>query len=257
MRLSTSRIIRLALPILLILLLTGCGKKGPVQSLSAVPPEAPRNLQIQQQGTSFLLSWQAPTINQDGSPADDLGGFQVFRIDYPADDGCPTCRDPQQLVANISLKNPSAVQQVKQRFYWRDQQLAIDNGYAYHVVAVTTGGRAGAAAAAHQVCLVPPAAPEQLQAAVEPGHVVLTWQATGSLPSGAKQTGYNLYRRPADGSAPLVPVNAKPLKETSLTDRSLEASRAYTYQVSSLVRIDNQRVESPLSDAVQVTASAE
>lgn len=258
MRLLTLHTIGYALlTLLLLLLLTACGTKGPVQSLYAEPPEAPRNLQIQQQGTSFLLSWQIPTQNQDGSPAEDIGGFQIYRADYTAEDGCPTCREPQQRVANINLKNPAAVQQVKRRFYWRDRQLVVGSGYAYRVVPLTTGGRTGAAALSHQVCLPPPATPAQLHAAAEPGQVVLTWQAAERLPDGAKQVGYNLYRRPLDGSASLVPVNAEPLKESSLTDRALEAGRPYVYRVSTLVRIDKLLVESPLSEPVQVTMTAE
>jgi len=255
MRLLTLRTTGYAL--LLLLLLTGCGTKGPVQSLYAVPPEAPRNLQIHQQGTSFLLSWQAPAQNQDGSPAEDLGGFQIYRADYAAEDGCPTCREPQQLVANINLKNPAAVQQVKRRFYWHDRQLAVGSGYAYRVVPLTIGGRTGAAALSHQVCLTPPATPEQLQAVAQSGQVVLTWQAAERLPAEAKQVGYNLYRRPLDGSVSLVPVNPEPLKESSLTDRSLEPGRSYVYRVSTLVRIDEHLVESPLSDAIQITAATQ
>ncbi len=258
MRLLPSHAIEYALlTLLLLLLLTGCGTKGPVQSLYAEPPDAPRNLQIQQQGTSFLLSWQIPTQNQDGSPAGDIGGFQIYRADYTPEDGCPTCREPQQRVANINLKNPATVQQIKRRFYWRDRQLAVGSGYAYRVVPLTTGGRPGAAALSHQVCLFPPAAPSQLRATAQPGQVVLTWQAAERLPDGAKQVGYNLYRRALDESASLVPVNAEPLRESSLTDRALEAGRPYVYRVSTLVRIDNQLVESPLSETVQVTMTAE
>ncbi len=258
MSVFTPRAVSLAMTALLLLLvLAGCGKKGPVQPLYAVPPEAPRNLQVHQQGDSFLLSWQAPARNQDGTPAEDLGSFQIFRSSFDASDGCPTCREPQELVANVALGNPEAVQQVKHRFFWRDRQLAIGSGYAYRVVALTHGKRTGEAALVHQVCQAPPPAPLQLQADLQQNVIVLSWQPTAALPEGSKPAGYNLYRRLTDGPAPLVPVNAKPLKKATLADRSLEPGRRYEYRVSALARIEKALLESPLSEAIQVTLPAD
>ncbi len=43
---------------------------------------------------------------------------------YDAAEGCPTCRDPEQLVATIELRRPEPAVRVGKRLYWRDAGVA-------------------------------------------------------------------------------------------------------------------------------------
>jgi predicted small lipoprotein YifL len=251
--LRASRLAPLALVFLLTL--TACGKKGPVQPLLGSLPDAPQRLRVQQQGESFLISWNLPANNQDGTDVEDIGGFRIYRNEYAVEGGCPTCRDPKQLVAKIDLKFPVA-QQIKRRLFWRDLHVAEGSGYRYRIVPVTVGGRKGKAATTHQDWMTPPRPPEQFQAHIDKGQVRLNWQPPAQLPERAVLVGYNLYRRPIDRPFSVVPVNPKPLKTEELIDRSLEKGRTYEYQVSSLVLTDKTLLESAPTDIVQVTLPA-
>jgi predicted small lipoprotein YifL len=246
-----SRLALLAIPILLVL--SACGTKGPVRPLEESLPAAPRNLRIHQQGESFLVSWDAPVKNQDGTSAGDVDGFLIYRGEFPAEAGCPTCREPTDLVAKIKRINPVAASQVRHRFYWRDLNLSAGNGYRYRIVAVTSGGHPGQAALASQILLTPPAPPGQVQVIYAEGQVVLSWTPPARLPERAKLVGYNLYRRSVDRPLSVVPVNDRPLKEPQLRDQSLEPGRSFEYRISTLVTIDGNLLESPLSEAIPVT----
>ena len=45
--------------------------------------------------------------------------------------GCPTCRDPQNEVAELDLKYPAPAQRIGNWLYWRDLDVRIDSGYRY------------------------------------------------------------------------------------------------------------------------------
>ncbi len=253
MKIFALRASRLApLAFILLMTMTACGKKGPVQPLLGSLPAAPQKLLIHQQGESFLISWNMPANNQDGSDAEDIGGFRIYRSEYAVTEGCPTCREPKQLVAKIDLKYPVA-QQVKQRFYWRDLQVTEGSGYRYRIVSATVGGQEGTASMAHRDWMAPPQPPEQFQVHAGKGQALLNWLPPAQLPDKAVLVGYNLYRRPIDRQFSIVPLNSKPLKTPKVTDRSLEKGRPYEYQVSTLVLVDKALLESAPTDVVQVT----
>lgn len=247
---------RLTLLALLFLTLTGlaaCGKKGPVLPRLASLPAAPTELLIAQQGDDFLLSWTIPARNQDGAPADDLVGFHVYRLTFDAAEGCPTCRDPEELVAAIDLRHLHEAVRLGKRLFWRDLAPAPGTGQAYLVVPVTIGGHEGSGIGAHRIWQQPPPAPTALQAATGERQVRLSWAPPPALPEGQLLLGYNLYRREATGSYAPVALNAEPLREPRLTDFAGEAGRSAAYRVTTLVRRGEQLIESAPSDEVLAT----
>ena len=240
----TSRIVTLVLLLLTVAGLAACGRKGPVRPRLPSLPAAPTDARIAQQGDDFVISWTLPERNQDGAPAEDLRGFHIYRMVYTAADGCPTCRDPEELVATIELRRPEPAVRLGKRLYWREAAVAPGTGHAYLVVPVTVGGHEGAGAGLHRAWQVPPPAPAALQA--EPGdrQVRLSWTAPATLPEGQLLLGYNLYRRPATGAFPPVPLNGEPLREPHLTDLVGEAGKEAVYRVTTLVRSGDQLLES-------------
>lgn len=249
----TSGAPRLALlALVLLLLLTACGRKGSVRPLLTALPAAPQQLRIHQQGESFLVSWHLPANNQDGTDAEDIGGFRIYRSEYAMPEGCPTCREPQDLVAKIDLRYPTA-QLIRERFYWRDLEISEGSGYRYRVVPVTVGGQQGEAAMAHRDRRSPPDPPRLFRVRVEGELALLSWAAPDPLPDEAVLVGYNLYRRSDESQFPVVPLNARPLKVSELTDRSLQRGRSYAYQVSTLVLVDTTLLESTPTEPEQIT----
>jgi predicted small lipoprotein YifL len=243
----------IVISILLISILAACGKKGPVRPELAALPVAPTQLQIAQQGEDFLVSWTIPARNEDGNPAEDLLGFHVYRLIYNAAEGCPTCRDPEELVAAIALAHPEPAVRLGKRVYWRDEAVTPGTGHAYLVVPVTVGGHEGSGAGSYRAWLRPPPAPATLQAEAGDQQVRLTWTPPPALPDGQLLLGYNLYRRPAAGAFPPVALNAEPLREPLLTDLVGEAGREAVYRVTTLVRSGELLVESVPSPEVTVT----
>jgi predicted small lipoprotein YifL len=256
LRFSTSHVTRYALcitiSITLLLMLTACGKKGPVRPKLDTLPEAPREVTLRQQGNLFILGWKISSKNQDGSKVEDLIGFRIRRLTYDAAEGCPTCRDPQEEVAELELQYPAPGQRIGSWFYWRDLDIRIDSGYRYAIVPLTIGNQEGPSATIHLAAQQAPPSPTALQVEAGSEQVSVQWTAP-ALSAEMKLIGYNLYRRQAKRPFPIVPVNVEPLQETNLLDRGLDNGRAYEYRVSALVQIGDQLLESMASPGALIT----
>jgi predicted small lipoprotein YifL len=252
---SALRASRLALPIIIsltLLIIAGCGKKGPVRPKLTTLPEAPGQVTLIQQGKLFVLAWTIPEKHADGTKVEDLTGFRIKRLTYDAAQGCPTCRDPQTEVAEIELRYPEPAQRIGKRIYWRDLDIRPGTGYRYAIVPLTIGGHETPAATVHLTAVLPPPAPTNLRAEAGDARVSLQWQAP-ELPEGMELVGYNLYRRYARRAFPIVPVNKEPLAKTQLLDRGLDNGKAYEYRVNAVVRDGEQVLESMASPDVLIT----
>lgn len=234
-------------------LLGACGRKGPLKPASTSLPTAPADLQLAQKGEDFLLSWALPEKNQDGSPADDLFAFRVYRLVFDAAQGCPSCQDPDEVVAEILLRRPEPAVRLGKRLYWRDQLVAPGTGHAYLVVPVTIGGYEGGAAGIHRVRVVAPAAPGSPLAAAADGAIRLDWTPPGELPAGARLLGYNIYRRAPETPYTPVPLNRQPLAEPYLVDRVGEGGGVALYRVTAVAENGGLIVESAPSAEVGIT----
>lgn len=250
--LRTSRLALLGMIGLALLLINGCGKKGPVRPKLSTLPEPPGQISLQQQGNLFILGWTIPEKNEDGSRVEDLTGFRIRRLTYDAAAGCPTCRDPQTEVAEIELSYPDPAQRIGKRLYWRDVDIRPGTGYRYAIVPLTIGNHETPAAMIHLAAVQPPPAPTNLRAEAGDASVSLEWQAP-DLQEEMELVGYNLYRRYAKRAFPIIPVNQDPLQETQLFDRGLDNGSAYEYRVSALVRVKELLLESMATPGVLIT----
>lgn len=250
--LRASRLTLLMIISLTLVMMTGCGKKGPVRPKLDTVPEPPQEATVQQQGMLFVLGWTIPEKHQDGTKVEDLTGFRIKRLTYDAAQGCPTCRDPQTEVAEIELKYPEPAQRIGKRLYWRDLDIRTGTGYRYAIVPLTIGGHEAPATMVHLVAVQPPPGPTNLRAEAGDARVSLQWDAP-ELPDDMELIGYNLYRRHAKRAFPIIPVNKEPLQETQLLDRGLDNDKAYEYRVSALVKTGEQVIESMASPGALVT----
>ncbi len=235
------------LTVIVAVVLAGCGTVGPVKPLKKALPKAVDNLALRQLGTAMVLSWEAPTENQDESPATDLAGFAIYRASYDAANGCPQCREPKKLLRKIDLAWYRSSHPDSKRVYLWDEDIDRVSGYRYKVVPYNSGGEYGAAATVYRCSYPLPPPPRQVVASALDRQVRLRWQAA------AQVFGYNVYRCGADGTFTPWPLNHRVLHQLGFDDFQVENGHSYTYAVRSVVNQAGVRVESALSTAITAT----
>src|SRR5207249_959210 len=72
------------LPVFLILLLTGCGKKGPPLPPLIRLPAAPAEFAVHRRGSTVAIQFAVPSANTDGSTPADLAHVDVYALTGPS-----------------------------------------------------------------------------------------------------------------------------------------------------------------------------
>ena len=249
--------LRTLLPLLLLLLLLpGCARKGPVRPLLKPLPAAPKNFTIAQKGNHFLLGWGIPQENQNGAPLTDLQGFRVYRLRFEPARDCPECREATELWRQVDLDYLQGARRLGERLYLRDGDLEAGSGYRYRVVPFTRSGFEGSPATAQRIFTAPPPTPTDLSATPLDHLVRLRWAPVEEKRSGVKFLGYNLYRSPAKEAFPPSPVNLQVLREPHFEDFGVENGQTYRYAVRTVVSSGGLTMESSLSNEVRTTPNA-
>jgi len=238
-----------------LVLVTGCGIKGPLKQKGTAQPVAPAALNLAQQGEDLVLSWKIPTGNQDGTPLTDLTGFDIYRLAYTPADYCEECSDPATPLVHINLAYPLPATQQGDRLIWRDDRVAPGIGYRYRVVPVTSAGQTGAPGSSRRVVLPPPPAPTQFQVAPLDRGARLTWLLPATLPEGMELIGVQIYR--ALGDEVLRPVGGDAQNTDHYDDFGLLNNQSYRYGLRSVARIGELTLESVLTELVTVAPDAE
>lgn len=241
---------------LLLLTLSGCGKKGPVQPLVPKLPKAPGAFAARQMGQRALLSWTLPTQNQDGSAMTNLQGFRIFKMRYELSNECAECRDTSLLLKTIDLDFLKEARREGNRLFYWDDQLEVGFGYRYRVVGFNSENRDGESSRVVLPFVVPPPAPAALEAQSHDRMVRLSWRPSPDTRPEAVPLGYNIYRHPVGAALIPQPVNPKPLTEPTYDDFEVVNDRACAYVVTAVARIGDTQVESALSSRVEVTPKA-
>ncbi len=236
------------------LLLCGCGKKGPVMPLEAKLPTAPAQVSLSQRGSSLLLAWNIPTLNQDGSELNNLKRFDIYRIDYVPETGCPECRNPQYLLHQVDVGFYQSKERGSNRIYMWDHFVEPGVGYRYRIVPVTAREQAGADTTIHRPCFSAPPIPTALSARASDRQVVLNWDA----PSVEDERqgvllGYNIYRSKQGEYFGTRPLNREPVRSTTYEDQDLSNNITYRYTVRSVIKEGGFILESDALPAVEIT----
>lgn len=246
----------LSIVLLFVLLVAGCGKKGPVRPLIEKMPQSVTAAELTQRGNGFLLSWKMPTENQDGSRLDDLDVVEIRRLFVAPVDFCSECPAPWPLIARISPQLPAPARRIKQSYLFIDQGAEVGQVAHYRLTAFDREGRASAPLERYQAWRKPEAAPEVMKTRVGDRTVSLQWRAS-PVPEGAKLLGYQLYRREAGSEYSLLPMTIRPLEKTEFSDFGLVNGKAYDYRVTRLIEVDGQLYESLPSADIRVIPTAE
>ncbi len=236
--------IRYLLPTCLtLLLLAGCGNKGPIRPFQQKLPGAVKSAKLLQRGVGFQLQWKLPQRNQDGSALSDLDSVNVERLFSTESEFCAECRDPWPLIARVHPDLPAPAQSVGALFLLSDSGAILGQTARYRLQARNRLGDLGQSLILKQDFRQPVAAPTGLSITAYDRSIVLHWQPT-AIPAGAGLVGYQIYRREGDKPFRPLALNLRPIEKVEFSDYGLQNSRTYYYRVRSLFNFAGQMLES-------------
>lgn len=174
--------------LLLLVPLSGCGKKGPPVPLEVREPARVGDLTLIARDGRLFLQWSIPTANTDGTRLEDLVGFRVFRQERPDSQAtCLSCPDSFEAVAEIDVDFPRGAQVEGGRVLWEDRRLRPDHEYVYYVVAYNSEKVPSAPSkAVRKLWGVPPEAPRDLQIEPLDRALRLKWRFSGERLDGER-----------------------------------------------------------------------
>ena len=241
----TTRVIILLSAILL--LATGCGRKGPPVPWETVVPKRIVDLEVMPQEERLLLEWTSPKENTDKSPLTDLAKFQILRSEGILIAGeCRGCGEKIKVIHEMKLDGKEEIGGKKMSIFFEDHEAR--RVYVYQVVSINRRGHPSSPSNPVWVYWdYPPQSPRMVRGERGDKKVDLYWEPV----EGA--TGYNIYRRAEEEEFPLRALNREPLTVTQYTDLSVENEKRYIYSVRAVRRVVKTDVEGKGSLGVPVT----
>jgi predicted small lipoprotein YifL len=238
---------------LVMVLLAGCGRKGPLVAPDASIPAPVDSLRVTQKENRFFLSWAPPALDIAGKPLRDLAGFRLLRREVlPPSQDCEECADAYRIVRNVDLEYLKDTRRFDNLFVLADSGLDAGKTYQYRVTAFRKDGTESARSNPARRTLLPAPGAPQLAVRSTPTGILLQWEPpTGT----AAPAGYNLYRRKSGDIASLVLLNSAPVRETQFEDRGAERGVSYVYGVRGVVTAGDEQLEGALSNEVETTRS--
>lgn len=240
-----------------LLIMPGCGKRGPLIYPDMLIPAAPTGVTARQSGRVVKLSFVVNRKDRAGRDLKEpgvLGGVDVFRRASSAgrEPVCKACLDGFVLLKKLYLES-SPLERDVQRFggtmLLLDGDVRTGGEYSYMVRPFTKDSVDGQPSTPVKATVVEPLPPPALT--VEPDPVEIRLHFDGSYSGRGTLVGYNIYRTVKDGVLPYAPFNREPVVGNSFADIGLDRSLSYVYAVRAVVRTpDGQVVESELSNEV-------
>ena len=188
-------------------------------ALAPIPiPPAPQNLSSEVTQDSIRIRWDPPAANMDGSTPPRFVGYNVYKTE-----------DPAHFPADPINREPVAAAEIT------DPEFQFDSTYYYEVS--TVGSIKGPNAesppsAALRVTprdTFPPGAPQNLNAVVDGGVVILLWGPA----AGNDVAGYRVYRR-EPGAAEAALLQPALITTLSYRDPAVLSGRSYVYRVTAV-----------------------
>jgi predicted small lipoprotein YifL len=119
-----------ALTSMLVLLFSGCGKKGELRAPELATPRVIENLTATSVPNGVALTWRRPTEYVDGSALKDLTGFVIFRKDISPT--CVDCPAPYRPLTTVDVEDREKFVQQKQ-YRYVDEEVQAKMTYRYRV----------------------------------------------------------------------------------------------------------------------------
>lgn len=228
---------RCLLIVVVLLFLSGCGKKGPLLYPDMLVPAAVTALTVTQSGENVKISFGMPDKDLAGRTLRDLAGAAVYKraessLEQP---DCPACTGDFRLFRKIYLDLPDTAQLHGNKVVFLDGETSLDAAYSYYVVPFLRDNTMGASSAPVRVRMTQPPPSPILRVLPAPTEIRLEFAAPA--PREGKLVGYNVYRRLKDKPMSYLPLNKEPLADTVYVDSGLERRVTYLYAVRTVVRM--------------------
>jgi hypothetical protein len=258
------------LPFFLILLIVGCGKKGPPLPPLVRLPASPGDFTAERRGSTVVMNFVVPTANADGSTPADLSRVEIYAltgapavspddilkrgirvgrvvVNPPPDPDAPEGEPPPAASAPRSGVDQGSAARVHETFT-PDPSLDSSEVRSYVAVGFNKRGRRGATTRPMAVPLG--AAPEA------PDRPEVTWSETGitvTWPELSSDTDAPLaYRVYTPGEAG-TRLTDPPLSEATFEDHRIEWGAERCYVVRSVETVEGLFLESEASPPTCVT----
>jgi len=246
---SKAKIIPLSLilPMILMLLAGGCGKKAPPVPWETIVPKRIVDLQASPREDHLLLEWTSPKENTDKSPLIDLVKFQILRSEgVLIGDECKGCGEKKKIIYEMRLDGKEEMRGKKMSVLLEDHEAR--RVYVYEIVSINRRGHPGAPSNPVWVYWDhPPSSPRMVRGERGDKRVDLYWERVEDA------TGYNVYRRMEEEVFPVRPLNREPLAVTQYTDLNVENEKQYIYSVRAVRRVVKTDVEGKGSPGAPMT----
>lgn len=221
--------------LLLITLVTGCGKKMPLVPPQKLVPVSINDLQYSLDENGVTLKWSYPVKMENGDPLQAVASFEVYRAAIQEKDFCREC--PVQYEEPIEIDGGQLPKPGETRTaLYTDGHL--QSGYRYHYKVRSRAGwwyPSGDSNIISFVWQVPPQVPRNLQLESGDKTITLRWDPvktnTAGNPLGQPPV-YQVYRK--GNGADFVAVG-EPLQEREFVDDGVLNKRLYSYRVRALV----------------------
>ena len=261
---------RSLLPLLVsgLIVMGGCGKKGPIEPPLARAPQAVEKLDLIQRGSSLLLTWTNPSAYLDGNPLGELPEVEIWMIkEGRAAGSAPKAWTAEEFESKAQLLTRITADQFasfRQPGATTDAELSYAHALAgddigqkvltFSVRVRDMKKRVSAfAVPASLEALSPLSPPRKVRAVVHEDHIQVTWESPEQAQKEAtppRTAGYNVYR--SDDGNPASRLNAAPLKKAEFPDKDFAFGRTYRYSVRTVLESVHP-VESDDSETAEVT----
>ena len=244
---------RIVLYFSLTMLVTACGKKGPLIFPEMLMPAAPQNVSLQQVGNSMKLSFTPPSKDLAGRTLTGVSGITIVRRDEPVGQplGCSACTTDFAPFRKLNLDLlPPDTRRYGSLLVLLDGDVQPGRAYSYLLSAVTKENLESKFSAPVMAVVIAAPLPPVLQAISQPTEIHLEF--VGIPPQVGAIAGYNVYRSVKGEVFPFLPLNREPLATNRFVDVGLERGVSYVYGVRTVVRLPSgNNAESVLSNEVE------
>jgi predicted small lipoprotein YifL len=235
--------------VLLVMILSGCGKRGPLIPPEAQVPAAVSDLSVRQQGSVVTVSWSAPTKSVGGKPLDGIALYRVYRREVlpPAED-CEGCPGQYRLVKTVDPAYLEDVSRSGNSFSYTESVPSDNRTWQYRVVAVDRGGSESALSKPVRFSALPAPSPPLLTAVSGIEGIRLSWAPVP--PQEGKAVAFVLSRK-KKGEKEFARIATLPGEETTYLDQRVELQAPFRYVVQSVVEARGFRAVSDPSEEAE------
>ncbi|CAH2032436.1 LPS translocon maturation chaperone LptM [Trichlorobacter ammonificans] len=227
------------------LLLSGCGKKGPLVYPDQLLPGPPPAVVLEQTGAQLRLAVTVPSRDRRDRPlSEPVTSLVILRKI-----SCAQCPEDFREVQRFAVTRPASAERVA----WIDTDVRPGVFYQYRVTSLQRNGDAGTALDTPAVALQPIPMTPTVQALPAFGSVV-SITLVADVPAGTARIGFRLYRAAVGADTDFSPVGPL-ISADRYVDQAVRRDTAYRYAARQVVRhlSSGLYLESELSAPVTVT----